>query len=98
MALFQGLDLINVRAISRLLIFGDSRQVILKMITGYSSGAINYRILFDIIKLLTMGSIEFFHILKENNAQADTLYNVGASLPQGLISIDNSAPLHKPIP
>ena len=98
MAPFQGLDLIDVRAIPRLLIFGDSCHVILKMITGYSFGSINCRRLFDRIMILSMSNIEFFHIVRENNAQADALANVGASLPQGLISIDNSSPLHNCIP
>ena len=98
MALFQGLDLIDVRAIPRLLVFRDSRHVILKMITDYSSSSINCRRLFDIITLLITGSIEFFNILGANNAQEDSLDNIGASLPQGHISIDNYALIHKPIP
>ena len=98
MVFFQGLNLIDVRAIPRLLVFRDSRHVILKMITDYSLGSINYRRLFNIITLLITGNIEFFHILTENNAQADALANIRASLPQGHISIDISALVHKPIP
>ena len=81
-----------------LLVFGDSCHVILKMITGYSSGSINCRRLFDIITLFIMSSIELFHILRTNDAQADALDNIKASLPKVHISIENYALVHKPIP
>ena len=99
MALLQGLDFLDIRAIPRLLVFGDSRHVILKMITSYSSGSIKCRRLYDIISHLPLSvSIDFFHILRANNAQEDALANIGASLPQGHISISNLEPFPKPIP
>ena len=97
MALMQGLELLDAISNSRLLVFGDSRHVILKMITGYSTGSVNCRRLYDIITLLLLGRIEFFHILRANNAQADALANLGASLPQGHISINNLDSDTKPI-
>ena len=98
-ALLRGLDFSDIRAIPRLLVFGDSCHVILKMITDYSTGSIKCRRLYDIISHLPLPvSIDFFHILRANNAQADALANIGASFPQGHISIKNLKPFLKPIP
>ena len=82
MALLQGLDSSDIRSIPRLLVFGDSRHVILKMIIGYPTGSINCRRLYDrISQLLLPASIDYFHILRENNAQEDALENIGTCLP-----------------
>ena len=89
MALMQDLEFLDVIAISRLLVFGDSEHVIHKMNIGYSIGSINSRRLYDRIIPLLTSRIEFFHILRANNAQADALANLGASLPQGHITINN---------
>ena len=94
----QGRDFSDIRAIPRLLVFGDSRHVILKMITGYSTGSIKCRGLYDRISHLPLlVSIDFFHILRANHAQVDALANIGASFPQGHISINNLEPFPKPI-
>ena len=61
--LLQGLKLLDTIAIPRLEIFGDSRQVIYKMINGYSTGSINCRRLYDKITPLLSSRVEFFHIL-----------------------------------
>ena len=98
MALMQGLEFLDTTALYKLLVFGDSRHVILKMIFGYTTGSINCRRLYDRITLLLTGKIKFFHILRENNAQADALANLGASLPQGHISINNCDSGVTPIP
>ena len=99
MALLQGLESSGNRAIPRLLVFGDSRHVIFKMIIGYPTRSIKYRRLYDrIYQLPLSASIDQFYILRENNAQEDALENIGASLPQGLISINNEKAYPKPIP
>ena len=41
MMLFHGLELLGWGSISKLLVFGDSHQVILKMQSRYSKGSIN---------------------------------------------------------
>ena len=81
MALMHGLELLDAIANFRLLVFRYSHHVILKMITGYSSGSISCIRIYDIVTLLVPGIIELFHILRENNAQVDALANLGASLP-----------------
>ena len=81
MALLQGLEFLDTIAIPRLEVFGDSRQVIYKMINGYSTGSINCRRLYDRITPLLSSRVEFFHILRANNVLSDSLANLGASLP-----------------
>ena len=83
MALLQGLELLDTIDSSRIAIFGDSRQVIYKMINGYTSGSLKCRRLYDIITPLLSNNYEFYHILPANNASANALANIGASLPQG---------------
>ena len=84
--------------IHKVLIFGDSRHVIYKMINGYPLGAIKCRRLHGKAKLLMSSSYEIYHILRQNNIAADSMANVGASLPQGLISQNGAQPSLKPIP
>ena len=47
MALLQGMEILANTDHSRIAIFGDSRQVIYKMINGYTSGSIKCRRLYD---------------------------------------------------
>ena len=98
MALIQGLHLLHNMKIHRVLIFGDSRHVIYKMINGYPSGAIKCRRLHGKSKLLMSNSYEIYHILRQNNTAADSMANVGASLPQGLYSLNGGQPSLNPIP
>ena len=80
------------------MIFGDSRNVIYKLINGYPSRSFNCRRLFDKAKPLMSKSYETFHILRHNNFAADALANVGASLPQGHYSQNRNTPISKFIP
>ena len=99
MALFQGLEMLDKRTISNMLVFGDSRHVILKMKTCYFSGSIKCRRLHNRIKQLPLpASIAYYHILRENNAKADSLENRGASLPQGSILLNDEEVSIKNIP
>ena len=98
LALIQGLHLLHNMKIHRVLIFGDSRHVIYKMVNGYPSGAIKCRRLHGKYKLLMSKSYEIYHILRQNNTAADSMANVGASLPQGIFSQNGAYPSFKPIP
>ena len=98
LALIQGLHLLHNMKILRVLIFRDSRHVIYKMINGYPSGTIKCHRLHGKAKLLMSSSYEIYHILWQNNTAADSMANVGASLPQGLISQNGSQPSLNPIP
>ena len=98
MALLQGLELLDMIATSKIAVFGYLRQFIYKMINGYSLGSIKCRRLYDRITPLLSNRVEFFHILRENNSLADALANLGASLPQGHIRINDLDIGSKPIP
>ena len=98
LALIQGLHLINTKKLRKVLIFEDSRHVIYKLINGYLTGAVKCRLLFEKAKLLMSNSYEAFHILQHNNTTADSMANVGATLPQGHYSQDGNHPILKFIP
>ena len=98
LALLQGMQSLANRDLSKIMIFGDSRHVIFKMINGYTTGSIKCRCLHDKIIPLMTKSYELFHILCTNNSTADALANMGASLPQGQISLNGQAPHLKSIP
>ena len=98
MALLQGLQLIRDKKLWKVLIFGDSRHVIYKLINGYPTGVIKCRHLYKKDKLLMSQSFEAFHILRHNNKEADNMANVGARLPQGHYSQDGNHPYLKFIP
>ena len=98
MALLQGMEILANTDHPRIAIFGDSRHVIYKMNNGYTSGSIKCQRLYDKIIPLLSKNYEFYHILRANNASADALANVGASLPQGHYSLNGLGINIKPIP
>ena len=98
LALIQGLHLLNTKKLRKVLIFGDSRHVFYKLINGYPTGAVKCRHLFGKARILMSNSYEAFHILRHNNTAADSMANVGASLPQGHYSQDGNLLILKYIP
>ena len=83
--------------LSRIVIFGDSRHVIYKMINGYIIVSIKCHRLHDKITPLLSKHYEFYHILRTNNVDADALANMGASLPQGHYCLNGQNSHPKPI-
>ena len=98
LALLQGLHLLSTKKLRKVLIFGDSRHVIFKLINGYPSGAVKCHHLFEKAKLLMSKSHETLHILRHNNSPADILANMGATLPQGHYNQNGNHPILKFIP
>ena len=98
LALVQGLHILNAKNLFKVFLFGDSRHVIYKLINGYPTGVVKCRRLFEKAKLLMSSTYEAFHILRHNNTAADSMANVGASLPQGHYSQDGKHPILKFIP
>ena len=98
MDLLYGLQLLHAKKIRKVLIFGDSRHVIYKLINGYPEGAIKCRRLYKKVKLLMSQSYEAYHILRQNNKAADNMTNIGARLPQGHYSQNGNHPYLKFIP
>ena len=98
LALLQGLQLLQAKNYQKVLIFGDSKHVISKLINGYPSGAVNCRRLYNKAKLLMLNSYEPLHILRLNNIAADIMANLGASLPQGHYRQNGNPPILKYVP
>ena len=98
LALLQGLQLLQDKNYQKVLIFGDYKHVISKLIDGYPSGAVNFRRLFNKAKPLMLKSYESHHIIHSNNTAADTMANLGASLPQGQFRHNGNPPTLKFVP
>ena len=79
LALLQGMKILASTDLSRTAIFGDSRNVIYKILKGYTIGSIKCRRLYDKTIHILSKHYELYHILHTNNATADALANVGAS-------------------
>ena len=98
LALLQGLQLLQEKQYQKVLIFGDSKHVISKLINGYPKGAVKCHRLYNKVKLLMQSTYEPFHILRCNNSAADSLANLGASLQQGHFKQNGNPPLLKHVP
>ena len=95
LALLQGLQSLVSKDLHKVMIFRDSWHVIFKLINGYSSGSINCHRLYDKAKPLMSKSYDLFHIFRNNKLAADSLANMGASLPQGHFTLNGKAPYTK---
>ena len=98
LALLQGLQILQDKKYQKVLIFGDSKHVISKLIHGYPKGAINCCLLYNKVKHLMLSSYEPFHILRSNNSAVDSMASLGASLPQGHLKQNGNPPIHKFVP
>ena len=98
LALLQGLQMLQAKNYRKLLIFGDSKHVISKLINGYPKGAFNCCHLYNKAKLLMLSSYEPFHILIINNMAADSMANLGVSIPQGHFKLNGNPPILKYVP
>ena len=95
LALLQGLQILQDKNYQKVLIFGDSKHVISKLINGYPKGAFNCRFLYNKDKIIMLSSYEPFHILRINNTAADSMANLGASIPQGHFKQNGNPPILK---
>ena len=99
MALLQGLEMIDAKSITRIIVLGDYLQVILKMRIGYHVGSIKCKRMHSMIQKLHLPeSTDYYHILRENNAKANKMENKGASLSQGSIILNGEETSYKHIP
>ena len=98
MALLQGLMILTNSDLYKVVIFGDSRHVIYKMLNGYTTGSIKCRQLYYKIIPILSTHYDFYHIIRSNNVAAIALANVGASLPQGHFQLNGLDTPLKPIP
>ena len=85
LAILFGLDLVRQNKIIKVVVMGDSKQVIQKMTSGYNQGAVKIRRIYEWVQEIFANiQISFCHILRSNNSKADNLANQGAKLKIGL--------------
>ena len=83
--LLYGLDVVKQYKITKVLVMGDSKQVIHKMTAGYNQGVVKIRRIYERVRQISANmQISFYHILISNNSEEDNLANQGAKLKIGL--------------
>ena len=88
LALYLGMELVKKENIRKVIVFGDSKQIIQKMRKGYNSGAANYKRLYErISKMCTTLHVIYYHILRKNNGLADKMADQGVKNKLGIVSI-----------
>ena len=81
-----GFEIITKLGIRKIVIIGDSRQVIENMRSGYTKGNIRCKRIYRRITFLSSKiKANFFHILWKNNGEVDLLANKGAILELGFV-------------
>jgi hypothetical protein len=86
------------KTIQNLNVVGDSKTIIRIMISGSLPHKINLKIMIDIIHLL-VGSmhINYFHVLRINNAEAEKMANKAIGKALGLMGVDGHERIY-PLP
>jgi ribonuclease HI len=86
--LYQGLLLMEVDQINQITIVGDSKNTIQYFIKGSSPKDIKIKRIIERIRLLlTNIPAKFFHILRENNQEADKLVNKEINMALGSLRV-----------
>ena len=91
LALWQGLRIAKEMGISKLTIIGDSRVIIYALAENLMPNNIALRHLIQKIVAQTSSfkKINFYHVLRENNSNADHETNKGTSLSLGELILNN---------
>ena len=88
LALFSRLELMKQLNITKIIVLGDSKQVIYKMINLYNKGAVKIRRIYDCIRQVTTNAQDScLHILRGNNSETYKLANQGAKLKMGFSKV-----------
>ena len=83
--LLCGLDMVKKYKITKVLVMGDSKQVIHKMTAGYNQGVVKIRRIYERVRQISANmQIAFYHILRRNNSEAENFANQGDKLNIGL--------------
>ena len=90
LALWQGLWIAKNQGITELTILGDSRIIIQAMTENSLPNQMNLKHLIQKIKLLSVSffKIEFYHVLRKTNKEADRAANLGSTLSFGALKIN----------
>jgi ribonuclease HI len=87
-AVFQGIQLAKQRQISQLNIVGDSKNTIRYFVTGSTPKDVGLKALIERIWIsLSNLSVQFFHILRENNKEVDEMANRAIGLAPGSLGV-----------
>lgn len=98
LALYQGLLQLKKLGIKRAMIFGDSAIIIRLMVHKQSSPNCNLQQILNRIKILLQNfeDIQFYHVLRTLNKQADIRANNACGRPTGALrcnAVDNLHPI-----
>ena len=82
------MNLVRKLNIAKVIVIGDSKQVIQKMNKGNSRGMIKTKRIYERIQHIS-GEVQatYIHILRGNNSEADKLANQGVKLGMGSIKV-----------
>ena len=85
LALWQGLQIAKNQGITKLTVLGDLRIIIQAMTENSLPNQMHLKQLIQKIKLLSLSffKIEFYHVLRKTNKEADRAANLGSSLSFG---------------
>ena len=84
LVLYFRMNLARQLNISKIVVLGDSKQVIHKMNNGFSKGVIKIKRIHNCIRQVTASvEVSYLHILRGHNSEADKLANQGAKLKIG---------------
>ena len=98
LSLYLGLELVKKENIKKIIVFGDSKQIIQKMRKGYNSCATNCKRLYEHIrKMGTTLHDTYYQILRKKNGLADKMENQGVKNKLGIVSIRDQHH-HKNVP
>ena len=78
------MNLIRQHKIAKIIVIGDSKQVIHKMNNGYNKGMVKIKRIYECVQqVIAEVQVSYIHILRGNNSEADKLENQGAKLRIG---------------
>ena len=78
------MNLLKQLNITKIIVFGDSKQVIHKMNNGNNRGMVKIKRIYERIQQVAREvQVSYIHILRGNNSEVDKLENQGAKLRIG---------------
>ena len=87
------MNLVRKLNIAKIIVIGDSRQVIQKMNNGSNRGMIKYKIIYERIQhIFGETQASYIDIQRGNNAEVDKLTNQGVKLGMGMSKENDTLP------
>ena len=90
-AFFFRLELVKQLNITKIIVLGDSKQVIYKMINDYNKGAIKIKRIYECIRQVTANAqVSYLHILWGNNSETNKMENQGVKLKMASTKVEGN--------